>query len=235
MNTGSRLAVALCLAILLPGCAVDRSYGTAPDIEVTDLQTLPEPRGDFIYRIGPQQVLEVEVIGAELLSGKFLTDELGRLQFPLVGMVDVDGKSPNEVARLLAESLRGTYVVDPQVRVVPDNFPVPTISVGGEVERPGSYPAAGAQTLLRIINAAGGLDDFAKLDDILVLREVNGQNYVGLYNMQAIQRGNYEDPVLYPNDIVMVGDSPARRRFQTILQLVPIATAASVIIDRTTR
>lgn len=230
-----RPLIGLAMVGFVAGCAVDRTFGSAADIEVTSLETLPSPRGDYIYEIGPQQALEIEVAGAELLSGKYLTDAQGRIDFPLVGEINLDGQSPTQAARRIASSLRGQYVVDPQVRVVPDNFPVPSISVGGEVERPGSYPAAGKQTLLRIINAAGGLDDFAKLDDVLVMRTVDQQNYIGLYNLQAIQRGNYEDPVLYPNDIVMVGDSPARRRLQTFLQLVPIATAASVIIDRTTR
>lgn len=236
MTLKTRPAIALGLAILLSACAsTDRSYGTAANIEVTQLSSLPEPRGDFTYRIGPQEALAIEVAGAELLSGKYLTDDQGLLEFPLLGTVSVGGKSPNEAARMIADGLRGEYVVNPQVRVVPEEFPVPTISVGGQVKRPGTYPAAGKQTLLRAVNAAGGMTEYAKLDDVLVMRTVDSQNYIGLYNLEAIQRGNYTDPELYPNDIVMVGDSPAKRRLETILGLVPLATAASIVIDRTTR
>ena len=76
------------------------------------------------------------------------------------------------------------------------------------------------------------LTDFAEVDDVLVMRKVDGQSYIGLYNIKAIQRGNYPDPVLYPNDIVTVGDSPARRRLQSIIPFVPILSTAAIIIDR---
>lgn len=231
-----RNALVVWLAIGLGACAsVDRTYGSSPDIEVTALETLPEPRGDFMYQIGPQEVLQIDVIGSELLSGKFLTDEFGRVQFPLLGYVEIGGKSPTKAAAMIADGLRGGYVNNPQVRIVPEEFPVPTISVGGQVKQAGSYPAMGSQTLIRMINAAGGMDEFAKEDDVLVFRTVDGENYIGLYNMEAIQRGNYDDPRLFPNDIVMVGDSAGRRRLEQFLQFVPLVTAASVIIDRTTR
>ena len=77
---------------------------------------------------------------------------------------------------------------------------------------------------------------FAKEDQVvLILRTVDGQKYVGLYNLQALQRGNYTDPMLYPEDIVMVGDSPARRRFDTFLQIFSLVSSSIVLIDRTTR
>ncbi|MEP3052154.1 MAG: polysaccharide biosynthesis/export family protein [Erythrobacter sp.] len=235
MTRNLALACALGLAMALSACATDRTFGAAQTIEVTELSELPEPRGDFGYKIGPQETLGIEVLGAELMSGTFLTDERGQIEYPLLGLIDFSGRSPSEAARLIADGLRGRYVLNPQVRIIPADFPEPTISVGGQVSRPGPYPAAGRQTLLRAVNAAGGLNEFAKLDDVLVMRTVDSQNYIGLYNLAAIQRGNYSDPVLYPNDIVMVGDSPARRRLETLLQLVPIATAASIVLDRTTR
>lgn len=233
----ARIVFCSFLTFVLSACAsIDRTYGVSPDIEVTTLEALPEPRGDYIYQIGPQVALQIDVIGAELLSGKYLTDELGRVQFPLLGYVDIGGRTPAEAASLIATRLEeGQFVKRPQVRIVPEEFPIPTISVGGEVERSGNYPAVGKQTLIRMVNAAGGLGEYAKADDVLVFRTVNGQNYIGLYNLKAIQRGNYADPALFPNDIVMVGDSPGRRRLETILQLVPLATAASIVIDRTTR
>lgn len=82
------------------------------------------------------------------------------------------------------------------------------------------------------MNQAEGLSEYAEYDDVLITRIVDGQRYIGLYNIEAIQRGNYPDPVLYPNDIVMVGDSPGRRRLDNILQFVPLVTASAIVIDR---
>ena len=71
-----------------------------------------------------------------------------------------------------------------------------------------------------------------KLDDVLIFREVDGRKYIGVYNLSAIYRGNYEDPALYPDDIVMVGDSPARRRAESLLQLFSLAITPVILIDR---
>lgn len=217
------------------GCATDRSFGEASSIEVTQLETLPPPRGAIVYSIGPQQSLDIIVVGAEELTGKFLTDESGNIAFPYLGEVATGGLSPREASDLIAAGLRGSVVVDPQVRIIPEEFPTPSISIGGEVTRPGSYPAIGEPTLLTVVNQAEGLDEYGKEDDVLVMRTVDGQRYIGLFNIGAIQRGNYPDPRLYPNDIVMVGDSPGSRRFDNILQFAPILSSAVILIDRVGR
>ena len=217
---------------LVSACSTDRTFGAAPGIEITTLEELPAPSGEFIHTISAQEKLEITVGGAENLSGIYLTDEQGRVTFPLVGDLVFEGKTPGMAARMIADGLRGQYLLDPQVRVIPEEFPLPSISVGGQVKKPGSYPAANNQTLLRVVNLAEGLQEYAQLDDVLIMRTVNGQSYIGAYNLEAIQRGNYPDPKVYPNDIVMVGDSPARRRLDNILQFVPLVTAAAIVIDR---
>ncbi len=229
---GRKILVVLFAVFALSACATDRTFGAAPGIEVTELEALPEPRNEIFYTIGSQVTLEIEVVGADSLSGTFLTDEEGRVGFPLIGIVELGGKSPSEASTLLEQGLRGRFLLDPQVRVIPTEFPPPSISVGGQVVRPGSYPAVGRPTLLRLVNQAQGLTEFAKLDDVLVLRTVAGQRYIGLYNLGAIQRGNYADPLLFPNDIVMVGDSPGARRLANILQFAPVLSSAIILLDR---
>ena len=222
----------LVLAVALTGCATDRTYGQAPGIEIAELEELPAPRIENLYVIGPQEALEIEVVGAERLSGKFLTDGEGRISFPLVGLLDLGGLAPSEAADMIAKLLQGSYLLNPQVRVIPEEIPPSTVSVGGQVSRPGEYPVLGRQSLLRVVNQAGGVADYAKLDDVLVLRTVGGQRYIGAYNIQAIQRGNYEDPSVFPNDIIIVGDSPNRRRLDSILRFAPLLSTSAILIDR---
>lgn len=222
----------LAAAIALSGCATDRTYGSAPGIEIAQLEELPAPRIENLYVIGPQESLEIEVVGAERLSGTYLTDGLGRISFPLLGVLEIDGLAPSEAAQLIANSLRGTYLLNPEVRVLPSELPPRTVSVGGQVNKPGEYPVPVRQSLLRVVNQAGGLAEYANLQDVLVLRTVAGQRYIGAYNIQAIQRGNYADPTLYPNDVVIVGDSPARRRLDNILRFAPLLSTSAILIDR---
>ncbi len=222
----------LLVPLTLSGCATNRAFGEAPGIEIASLEELPAPRIENLYVIGAQEELEIEVVGAERLSGTFLTDGDGRISFPLIGLLNLWGLAPNEAAELIAEVLRGSYLLDPQVRVIPSEIPPPTVSVGGQVDAPGEYPVRGRQSLLRVVNQAGGLAEYAQLDDVLILRTVGGQRYIGAYNIQAIQRGNYEDPTVYPNDVIVVGDSPSRRRLANILRFAPLLSTSAILIDR---
>ena len=229
----SKLSVMLAAMLALSACAKDRSVGLSPDIQVAQLSELPAPAGVRAYTVGSQERIEVTVLDAEPLSGTYLTDAEGYIAFPLVGDLFVGGKTPNQIAQMIADRLRGEYVVNPQVRVRPAELPTPSISIGGEVVQPGTYPAATSQTLIRAINNAGGLDEYAKSDDVLVMRTVGGQRYIGVFNIEGIQRGNYPDPMIYPGDIVTVGDSPSRRTLESVLQFIPLLSTSAILIDRT--
>lgn len=230
-----RGATAACIALALVGCATNTEMARDPGVELVALETLPAPIAIPAFRIGPLQSVEVVVVGVPDLTGSYLTDEQGNLSFPLVGQVPTGGMTPAEASRAIADRLRGDFVVNPQVRLQPKDLPAPSVSVGGEVKNPGAYPAVASPSLLRAVNNAGGLGEYAKVDDVLIMRTVAGQRYIGVYNIRAIQRGNYPDPAIYPSDIITVGDSPGRRRLERILQLVPAITSPILLIDQATR
>jgi polysaccharide export outer membrane protein len=233
MQQFSRSITALVLAMLaLGGCAKDRAIGLSPNIEVTNLTELPPPTILEPITVGAHDKLDVTVLHSEVLSGSYVTDERGGLVFPLIGRVQAFGLTPRRVAEQLEDELRGRYLVDPHVTVTPTNVVQPSVSVGGSVGKPGSYPATTSTSLLRTINNAGGLTEFADADDVLVMRTSSGQRYIGVFNLSAIQRGNYDDPEIYAGDTVIVGDSPQRRRLAAILQIAPIVTSGLVLLER---
>ena len=226
---GSALLLA---SLALASCAsVDRSYGGSGEFAVTSLTDLPAP-ASAMPRFSPMGLIEVTVAQDETLSGTYVIDENGMLDFPLIGDVAALGLSPTQLAAVISSRLSGEYVIDPSVTVNPINATPPTVSIGGQVEEPGNYPMATATTLMRAINSAGGLGDYARADDVLVFREVSGERYIGLYNLEAIMRGNLPDPALFEGDIVMVGDNPGERRLERILQILPAVTSSLVLIDR---
>jgi polysaccharide export outer membrane protein len=85
-------------------------------------------------------------------------------------------------------------------------------------------------TLMRVIASAKGLSEFARQDDVVILRTVNGRKMAGLYNMGAIQRGIYTDPPIYANDVIVVGDSPQRRLFRDLVSISPLLAAPLITI-----
>lgn len=227
-----RFALIVACSVGLAGCVTDRTVAADPNITVTDLETLPAPRTSAYFGIRPLETLEISVRQDETLDGTYIVDTEGNVEMPYVGIVPAAGLLPSQLADRIEQALDPRFVIDPDVVVRSTLDRQPSISIGGQVGQPGNVSVIAAPTLMRAINVAGGVTEFAALDDVLVFRQVGDQRYIGVYNIAAIQRGNYGDPALYPDDIVMVGDSPARRRLQSILQYLPLALSASILVDR---
>jgi polysaccharide biosynthesis/export protein len=215
------------------------SSGPSSNIEVVKSGSLPMPqRADLFeqnrpYLIGPFDKLIIDVFGIEELSKKEVqTDAGGRISFPLAGIIEAAGKTPAEVEQEIEQRLRGRFVRDPQVTVNLQETVSQVITVDGQVKEPGLYPVIGRMTLMRAVATAKGAAEFAKLDDVVIFRTVNGQKMAGLYNLKAIRRGNYEDPEVFANDVVIVGDSSARRIFKDALQIIPAVTTPLVLLFR---
>mgnify|MGYP002780392682 CR=1 FL=1 len=229
--------VFLCVAVAtLAGCGGTKPLGGASDIQVLAGTELPPPdRSDLMsetrpYLIGPFDKLTIDVFGIDELSEKEVqTDASGRISFPLAGIIEAAGRTPGEVEDELEARLRTRYVRDPQVTVNLKETVSQVITVDGQVRQPGLYPVIGKMTLMRAVATAQGTSEFAKLDDVVIFRTVKGQDLAALYNLEAIRRGNYEDPEVFANDVVIVGDSKARRLFKDALQLVPLLTTPIVV------
>ncbi|MGE5720861.1 MAG: polysaccharide biosynthesis/export family protein, partial [Sphingomonadales bacterium] len=177
--------------------------------------------------------LSISVFGVTELSGDFQTDAAGRLSMPLIGEVDAAGETPAELAANIDRRLRGTYVRDPQVTVNLEETTSQVFTVDGQVVQPGSYPVVGNMSLMRAVATAKGASEFARLDDVVVFRTVNGRPLAALYNLGAIRRGQYADPHIFANDVIIVGDSKERRLIQQLLQIAPVlATPIIVALQR---
>ncbi len=231
-----KLVVLLAAIASLTGCAGTAELGGASDIKVLDGTMLPPPdRMDLMaetrpYLIGPFDRLSIDVFGIPELSAKEVqTDASGRISFPLAGILEAAGRTPGEIEDELEDRLRTRYVRDPQVTVNLKETVSQVITVDGQVREPGLYPVIGKMTLMRAIATAKGASEFAKLEDVVIFRTVKGQEYAALYNLKAIRRGNYDDPEVFANDVVVVGDSAARRLFKDALSVVPILTAPLLI------
>jgi polysaccharide export outer membrane protein len=226
--------------LLLAACAGAPQLGGDPNLRVVEASALPAPdRADLIaaarpYLVGPFDKLSIDVFGIEEMSSKDVqVDASGRMSFPLVGVIEVSGKTPGEIEALLRDRLSANYVRDPQVTVNLKETVSQVVTVDGQVRKPGLYPVIGRMTLLRVIAKAEGTDEFSKLNQVVVFRTVRGQDMAALYNLKAIRVGKYEDPEIFANDVVVVGDSKARRIFKDFLQVFPaLATPIVIAADR---
>lgn len=221
----------LALALVVAGCSggiVKGGLG-GPSVTRVDSSELPGPTGqvgaDQVYRytIGPFDKLIIDVMGfSELSDRKVTVDGSGNISLPVGGVINVGGLSLAEATDSIAERLRAGYVRNPQVAVNIEESVSSYVTVDGEVEQPGNYPVVSGLTLMRAVAAAKGTTDFARLREVVVHRNVNGRQMIALYDLAAIRRGAYGDPILYPQDIVVVGDSPGKRLFQQIIAVSPL-------------
>ncbi len=222
--------VVLSLVLLtLASCAGPAQLGGAPKMQVVAGNELPPPDhsdlvvGDRPYLVGPFDKLTIDVFGIEELTAKEIqVDASGRISFPLVGIIEVAGLTPGEIETLLQQRLSERYVRNPQVTVNLRETVSQVVTIEGQVKKPGLYPVIGRMTLLRAIAKAEGTDEFSKLNEIVVFRTVRGQDMVALYNLKDIRRGAHPDPEIFANDVVVVGNSSARRLFKDLLQVVPV-------------
>lgn len=230
------VSMAVCVGACTHGGGVPDA-GTAPAaVTAQRQQEMPAPtRADLVaenrpYLIGPFDKLSIDVFGIPDLSSKEVqTDASGRISFPVAGVIDAAGHTPNELEVMLKERLRSGGIRDPQVTVNLKETVSQVITVDGQVKEPGLYPVVGRMTLMRAVATAKGVDEFAKLSEVVVFRTVEGKKYAGLYDLRAIRRGTYGDPEVFANDIVVVGESKARRLFKDTISALPLLVTPLIL------
>lgn len=225
------------LAASLVGCSStpDPIGGSA----IQAVGDLPPPTQSDVYgavtpyQIGPYDELTIDVFGVpELSNRKVRVDANGQIGFPLIGMVNVAGLSPEQVSTLIEGRLSGQYVRDPEVTIALEQSANRSVTVYGQVQQPGVYPVLGTSSLLKAVASARGLQEYANSRDVVVLRTVNGQRMATLYDLRGISRGNYPDPPIYANDTVVVGESQARRLFDDIVGVATVLVTPLTILLR---
>jgi polysaccharide export outer membrane protein len=135
------------------------------------------------YRIGSKDLLEIRVLEISELNVERRVADSGAIDLPLLGQINVAGKTAVEAQQQLETLLRAKYVNRANVSVIVKEFANKPVSIVGAVVRPGSLNISGRWYLLQAISAAGGLDASAG-KKIFVLRR--GDN--GLSDVLEIQR-----------------------------------------------
>jgi polysaccharide export outer membrane protein len=126
------------------------------------------------YAVGPNDTLAVKVFDEPALSGAFRVDADGSITYPLIGRVDVGGKTVREVEEHLTKLLGDGFLRRPQVSVEIAEYRSRSIFVIGEVRSPGKYAIEGEVTLLEVLANAGSVTPTAG-NEVLVRRMTDGR------------------------------------------------------------
>ena len=213
---------ALVLALLLSACggAPKRAYtGVLPAPDTTTASGAYEGATD--YRVGAQDLLQISVFGVQELSHQARVNSNGMINVPLIGSVMAGGKTVPELEKELAALYADGYLQNPQVTIFIEEYTSQRVTMEGAFEKPGIYPLTGRTSLLQAVAMAGGTDEFADLNGVLVFRTIDGKRMAAAYDLTMVRRGELADPQIYGDDIVVIERSGSKSAFREFLRSVP--------------
>jgi polysaccharide export outer membrane protein len=215
--------IAVAAALAMTACAGGRG-GTVP-YEPTSFvapDTQAEPIASSDRPIGALDTLHISVFEVETLTGDFKVDGAGKIDYPLLGAVQAQGRTIVELRDLLASALSQKYLQSPSVQVEIKERAEQKVTVDGAVAQPGVYVVKGPTTLIQAVAMARGTTQDANPSRVYVFRTIAGKRMAGAFDLKMIRRAQAEDPVIYGNDIVVVDGDKSRAMIQTLLQTVPV-------------
>jgi len=157
------------------------------------------------YRIGPEDVLHISVWKEEDLDRKVLVRPDGGISFPLVGDIQVSGRTPLEVQDEIRSRLQ-RYVPDAEVTVSVDKISGYTVFVLGEVNNPGQFTLGRYVDVVQALTLAGGTTPYASERNMQILRRQDGREVTYSFDFRDIKRGRdlEQNIILQSGDVVVV-------------------------------
>jgi polysaccharide export outer membrane protein len=161
--------------------------------------------GDPAYKIGPQDLLKIDVWKEEQLTRTVPVRPDGKITLPLLNDIQAAGLTPMELAGVISDQLK-KYINNPQVTVSVTEINSRRIYVTGEVTKVGAYALLPHMTVLQALSSSGGFTQFARVKNIYVLRTENGKQVKMPFNYKEAIRGkNPEQNIeLLPGDVIVV-------------------------------
>ncbi|WP_313919945.1 polysaccharide biosynthesis/export family protein [Tahibacter sp.] len=219
-------------ACTLGGCGSPnvRPHEARPVLN-TGVGTMPPPdtinaQGEYKaaseYRIGANDLLEINVFQVEELARTLRVNTQGKISLPLVGEISAGGMTVSELEREIAARLAQKYMQNPQVSIFVKEFTSQRVTVEGAVRKPGIYALTGKTSLLQALAMSEGLDPLANPQGIVIFRVIGGQKNVAVFDIAAIRGGRMEDPLIYGDDIVVVDQSGPRTALRRFVESIPV-------------
>jgi polysaccharide export outer membrane protein len=131
--------------------------------------SFPQENTDYSYNIGPKDLITITVFDVPDLNITVRISEDGTIVLPLLGRVEAGGLTRFQLEKKLSGLLEEKYLKNAQVTVFIKEYHSKTVSIIGEVAKPGTFELIGKQTLLQVISTAGGLSEGSS-DRIIIIR-----------------------------------------------------------------
>jgi polysaccharide export outer membrane protein len=202
--TGMLLALSVASPIRAHQDPAANAGGTKAATPVVTASTAA-PATDGDYKIGPQDVLRIDVWKEPDISRIVPVRPDGRISLPLLSDVQAAGLTPTQLTAILADGLK-KFITNPQVTVSVSEINSRRVYVTGEVTKPGAFPLLPNMTVLQALSSSGGFSQFAKIKGIYVLRVEDGKQVKHPFNYKDVVSGKKPELniPLQPGDVIVV-------------------------------
>jgi Periplasmic protein involved in polysaccharide export len=164
------------------------------------------------------------------VSSSYTVDKLGNIDFPVLGVLHVEGKTINELKNYITQEIvRLGYIREPIVKVEMENF---NITVIGEMGQSILPVEGNSINIIQVLARSGGATEFTNLQDVMVIRTEEGERIAHSVNLQS--KSLFDSPVFYlqQNDIVYVkprGLRPSTTMTTIMSAFTPFITIGSTL------
>ncbi|TDL99947.1 MAG: sugar transporter [Flavobacteriaceae bacterium] len=162
-----------------------------------------------------------------LTNSPYKVDELGYINFPVLGRLYIKGMTKSQLTSELVQKLQ-PYLKTPIVNINIVNY---KITILGEVNKPGTYDVEDEKiSILEAIGLAGDLTIQGKRDGIMLIREENGQRITQRIDLTSSDVISSEYYYLKQNDVLYVEPNEVRAQNAKYGPFVAVAISVSSIV-----
>jgi polysaccharide export outer membrane protein len=215
------LVLAMAAALAFPACGQDvRDSAAEAPIPPTSSTPAPDPAPGSTPTESPappttngnnilhcDDLIRITVFQESDLTTETRITKAGSITFPLIGTVQVAGKTISQTEEQIRSLLDKDYIVNPHVTVAIIEYSKAWVTVLGQVQKPGNVemPNNGGLDLLGAIALAGGYTPDADMEHVAVRRIVNGAEQVMNFNATEMSRNSTTKPfMVQPGDAVTI-------------------------------
>ncbi len=182
-------------------------------------------------RLGPEDMITVDVFDQPVYSrANIIVPPNGRINYPLIGRVDIVGRTTDEIEKEITEKL-AEYIIDPKVTVQINQVHSLKFLVVGDVSSPGIYDMTRRMTLTEGLARAGYVTRYANKGNISILRlQGDGQPMPIKVNIKDVEKGKTRDVYLAPGDTVVVPGN-ILKTIDAVMSIVSLTWWMRAIVD----
>jgi len=184
--------ISLLLNSLILLCSASLQHLAAEPL-IENNSTLTSNSKQIAYHLSAGDKLRIQVFGEDDLKLDTLVGKDGKISYPFLGEINVNGLTTQQLKSTITKGLQGSYLINPEVNV--SILEYRPFFIHGEVKAPGGYPYQPALSLRKAIALSGGVTTRASLELATLIKESDSSKIPVKIDL---------DTVINPGDIITI-------------------------------